>query len=50
MLIEWADKGEGLLAAADLHISIEFIENSRSLTVQANNEYGQTLLSELAQK
>ena len=49
-LIEWADKGEGLLAAADLHISIEFIENSRSLTGQANNEYGQTLLSELAQK
>ena len=46
-LIEWPDKGEGLLAGADLHISIEFIENSRSLTVQANNEYGQTLLSNL---
>ena len=49
-LIEWPDKGHGLLAAADLHISIEFIDHSRSLTVQANNEYGQQLLSDLAQK
>lgn len=49
-LIEWPDKGHGLLAAADLHISIEFIDHSRSLTVQANTEYGQQLLSDLAQK
>ncbi|WP_166425403.1 tRNA (adenosine(37)-N6)-threonylcarbamoyltransferase complex ATPase subunit type 1 TsaE [Paraglaciecola sp. 20A4] len=49
-LIEWPDKGYGLLAAADLHISIEFIDDSRSITVQANNEYGQKLLSDLAQK
>lgn len=46
-LIEWPDKGAGHLASADLHISIEFIEDSRSLSIQANNHYGQKLLSKL---
>jgi tRNA threonylcarbamoyladenosine biosynthesis protein TsaE len=46
-LIEWPDKGAGLLASADLHISIEFIENSRSLNMQAISPYGQQLLTHL---
>jgi tRNA threonylcarbamoyladenosine biosynthesis protein TsaE len=46
-LIEWPDKGAGLLASADLHISIEFIENSRSLNIQAISPYGQQLLTQL---
>ncbi|MFQ3196668.1 MAG: tRNA threonylcarbamoyladenosine biosynthesis protein TsaE [Paraglaciecola sp.] len=46
-LIEWPDKGAGLLASADLHISIEFIENSRSLNVQAISPYGHQLLTHL---
>ncbi|MFT6896202.1 MAG: tRNA threonylcarbamoyladenosine biosynthesis protein TsaE [Paraglaciecola sp.] len=46
-LIEWPDKGAGLLASADLHISIEFIENSRSLNMQAVSPYGQQLLTHL---
>lgn len=46
-LIEWPDKGAGLLASADLHISIEFIDNSRSLNMQAISAYGQQLLNNL---
>lgn len=46
-LIEWADKGVGLLASADLHISIEFIDNGRSLNIQANSAYGRNLLDKL---
>lgn len=44
-LIEWPDKGAGLLASADLHISIEFVDNSRSLNMQAISGYGQQLVS-----
>lgn len=46
-LIEWPDKGAGLLASADLHISIEFIDNGRSLNIQANSAYGRNLLDKL---
>ncbi|MFQ3235496.1 MAG: tRNA threonylcarbamoyladenosine biosynthesis protein TsaE [Paraglaciecola sp.] len=46
-LIEWPDKGAGLLASADLHINIEFIENSRSLIMQSISPYGQQLLTHL---
>ena len=46
-LIEWPDKGGSHLASADLHISIEFVENSRSLNIQAKSEYGQQLLNNM---
>jgi len=46
-LIEWPDKGQGLLAAADLHISISFKDNGRLLTVQALSEPGEALLQQL---
>lgn len=46
-LIEWPDKGLGLLAAADLHISISFKDNGRTLTIQAQSESGEALLQQL---
>ncbi|WP_299082443.1 tRNA (adenosine(37)-N6)-threonylcarbamoyltransferase complex ATPase subunit type 1 TsaE [uncultured Paraglaciecola sp.] len=46
-LIEWPDKGAGLLAAADLHISIEFKQSGRVLSMQAKSAQGADLLSHL---
>jgi tRNA threonylcarbamoyladenosine biosynthesis protein TsaE len=43
-LIEWPDKGAGLLASADLHISIEFTQTGRVLSMQAKSAKGSDLL------
>lgn len=47
-LIEWPDKGAGLLASADLHINIEYKQAGRSLLMQARSEKGQELLKDIA--
>ena len=46
-LIEWPDKGAGLLASADLHISIEFSETGRALKLEALSAYGKRLITKL---
>jgi tRNA threonylcarbamoyladenosine biosynthesis protein TsaE len=46
-LIEWPDKGAGLLAPADLHISIEFTQTGRVLSIQAKSAKGSDLLRQL---
>ena len=46
-LIEWPDKGAGLLAAADLHISIEYKQTGRVFTMQAKSAKGSDLLKQL---
>lgn len=46
-LIEWPDKGAGLLAAADLHISIEYTQTGRFLSMQAKSTKGSDLLKQL---
>jgi tRNA threonylcarbamoyladenosine biosynthesis protein TsaE len=43
-LIEWPDKGAGLLASADLHISIEYTQTGRALSMQAKSAKGSDLL------
>lgn len=43
-LIEWPDKGAGLLALADLHISIEYTQTGRALSMQAKSAKGSDLL------
>lgn len=48
-LIEWPDKGAGLLAAADLSISIEFNQSGRIFSVEGLTEYGQQLVKALPQ-
>jgi tRNA threonylcarbamoyladenosine biosynthesis protein TsaE len=46
-LIEWPDKGASLLAPADLHISIEYKQAGRVLSIQAKSAKGSTLLNQL---
>ena len=46
-LIEWPDKGAGLLASADLHISIEYTQTGRFLSMQAKSAKGSDLLKQL---
>jgi tRNA threonylcarbamoyladenosine biosynthesis protein TsaE len=46
-LIEWPDKGAGLLAPADLHISIEYTQIGRTLSMQAKSAKGSDLLRQL---
>jgi tRNA threonylcarbamoyladenosine biosynthesis protein TsaE len=45
--IEWPDKGAHLLAFADLHISIEFTQTGRALSMQAKSAKGSDLLKQL---
>lgn len=44
-LIEWPDKGAGLLAPADLHISIEYTQTGRALSIQSKSKKGSDLLT-----
>jgi tRNA threonylcarbamoyladenosine biosynthesis protein TsaE len=46
-LIEWPDKGAGLLAAADLSISIEFNQEGRTYVISGVSAYGQHLVAAL---
>jgi tRNA threonylcarbamoyladenosine biosynthesis protein TsaE len=46
-LIEWPQKGEGLLAPADLTITIEFVGSERRFTLQGNSNYGAQLIKQL---
>lgn len=46
-LVEWPEKGQGLLAAADLEISINFERAGRLATFTANSAYGCQLLERL---
>lgn len=46
-LIEWPDKGAGLLASADLHISISFKHDGRLLTLEPGSEHGKALIEKL---
>ena len=43
-LIEWADLAKGIIAPADLVISITGEDNTRNLTLSANNNLGAQLL------
>lgn len=47
-LIEWPDKGAGLLASADLHISIEYKQTGRTLLMQAQSPKGVEVLKNMA--
>ena len=46
-LIEWPDKGQGLLAAADLTISIEFNQSGREISLVSGSENGSAILDKL---
>lgn len=46
-LVEWPEKGEGLLPSADLDIELRYNGEARIALLTANNEYGSQLLEQL---
>ncbi len=46
-LVEWPEKGQGLLPRADLDIELRYVDVQRQVVITANNEYGQSLVSKL---
>ena len=46
-LVEWPEKGEGLLPSADLDIELRYNGEARVVLLTANNEYGSQLLEQL---
>lgn len=46
-LIEWPEKGFGLLPAPDLHITINFAEGCRTFSMLSNSNKGKLLISSI---
>lgn len=46
-LVEWPEKGQGLLPQADLDIELRYDDQQRVALLTANNDYGRILLSQL---
>ncbi|MFH0255937.1 tRNA (adenosine(37)-N6)-threonylcarbamoyltransferase complex ATPase subunit type 1 TsaE [Vibrio rumoiensis] len=46
-LVEWPEKGQGLLPLADLDIELRYVDVQRQVVITANNEYGQSLVNKL---
>ena len=47
-LVEWPERGEGLLAAADLLISIQLTDSGRCFSLRAQSESGDELLASVS--
>ncbi len=47
-LVEWPERGEGILPSADLQLSIEVAGWSRVITINANSEKGDKVMAALA--
>ena len=46
-LIEWAEKGEGILPKADLLVNIDYYDDARNITLIAQNPVGEHILTQL---
>lgn len=46
-LVEWPERGGGLLAAADIQISIDFAQQGRCIRLEAQSDYGQRLIRDI---
>lgn len=46
-LVEWPDRGEGLIPAADLHLQLNFENQGRTLQLDALSKNGDLLLKQL---
>ncbi|KKD62038.1 ATPase [Grimontia sp. AD028] len=49
-LVEWPEKGEGLLPQPDLDITLKYNDEQRTVQVQANTPVGEALLAKLEWK
>lgn len=43
-LVEWPEKGAGIMPAADLEIDIRYLDEGRNVTLCANTEHGKQIL------
>ncbi|MCX2962404.1 tRNA (adenosine(37)-N6)-threonylcarbamoyltransferase complex ATPase subunit type 1 TsaE [Rodentibacter caecimuris] len=46
-LIEWAEKGEGILPPADLFVNIDYYDDARNVTLIAQNALGEQIIQQL---
>lgn len=46
-LIEWAEKGQGILPPPDLLINIDYYDDARNITLIAQNTLGEQILQQL---
>ncbi|WP_410685841.1 tRNA (adenosine(37)-N6)-threonylcarbamoyltransferase complex ATPase subunit type 1 TsaE [Avibacterium paragallinarum] len=46
-LIEWSEKGQGLLAEPDLIINIDYADDARNLRLQAHSPQGNVIIQQL---
>ena len=46
-LIEWPEKGAGMLAQADLEITMKYDDSARQITIIANNQNGLKIINKL---
>ncbi len=46
-IVEWPEKGEGMLPAPDLDIDLRYLGEQRNVTIRANTEYGAMLIQRL---
>ncbi|QPB43109.1 tRNA (adenosine(37)-N6)-threonylcarbamoyltransferase complex ATPase subunit type 1 TsaE [Rodentibacter haemolyticus] len=46
-LIEWAEKGEGILPPADLLVNIDYYDDARNITLTAQNTLGEQIIQQL---
>ncbi|MCG9789978.1 tRNA (adenosine(37)-N6)-threonylcarbamoyltransferase complex ATPase subunit type 1 TsaE [Vibrio mediterranei] len=46
-LVEWPEKGVGVLPDADIDIDIKYVGEAREIVFTANSDYGRELISQL---
>ena len=46
-LIEWPSRGEGVLPAADIELTLTYQDEQRTVTLKANSEIGKKVLNKL---
>ncbi|ABM23508.1 MULTISPECIES: tRNA (adenosine(37)-N6)-threonylcarbamoyltransferase complex ATPase subunit type 1 TsaE [Shewanella] len=44
-IVEWPDKGEGLLPDADIHLHLSYVNSGREIHIQALSKSGEKLLA-----
>lgn len=46
-LVEWPEKGIGVLPAADIDIEMKYVGEAREIAFTANSDYGRELVNQL---
>lgn len=46
-IVEWPDRGHGLLPKADIHLHLKYVNTGRELDIEAKSEQGKVLLERL---